>query len=56
MMGFGEQAGVIPRFCQELFSRLASMENEEVKCHKDTFILALDFVFCSHFPSGSIFA
>ncbi|XP_059197955.1 kinesin-like protein KIF14 [Centropristis striata] len=33
MMGFGEQAGVIPRFCQELFSRLASMENEEVKCH-----------------------
>ncbi|XP_044218088.1 kinesin-like protein KIF14 [Thunnus albacares] len=33
MMGFGEEAGVIPRFCQELFSRLASMENEEVKCH-----------------------
>ncbi|XP_062279792.1 kinesin-like protein KIF14 [Scomber scombrus] len=33
MMGFGEQSGVIPRFCQELFSRLASMENEEVKCH-----------------------
>ncbi|XP_044056624.1 kinesin-like protein KIF14 isoform X2 [Siniperca chuatsi] len=33
MMGFGEEEGVIPRFCQELFSRLASMENEEVKCH-----------------------
>ncbi|KAM7387978.1 hypothetical protein PAMP_024182 [Pampus punctatissimus] len=33
MMGFGEEAGVIPRFCQELFSKLASMENEEVKCH-----------------------
>ncbi|KAM9849329.1 kinesin-like protein KIF14 [Aulostomus maculatus] len=33
MMGFGEEAGVIPRFCQELFSRLASMEDEEVKCH-----------------------
>uniref|UniRef100_A0A3Q3JYI2 Kinesin-like protein KIF14 n=1 Tax=Monopterus albus TaxID=43700 RepID=A0A3Q3JYI2_MONAL len=33
MMGFGEEAGVIPRFCRELFSRLASMENEEVKCH-----------------------
>lgn len=31
MMGFGEEEGVIPRFCQELFSRLASMENEEVK-------------------------
>ncbi|XP_047442562.1 kinesin-like protein KIF14 [Mugil cephalus] len=33
MMGFEEEAGVIPRFCQDLFSRLASMENEEVKCH-----------------------
>ncbi|KAK2835393.1 hypothetical protein Q5P01_015877 [Channa striata] len=33
MMGFGEEAGVIPRFCQELFSRLTSMESEEVKCH-----------------------
>ncbi|XP_017268937.1 kinesin-like protein KIF14 isoform X2 [Kryptolebias marmoratus] len=33
MMGFEEQAGVIPRFCQELFLRLASMEDEEVKCH-----------------------
>ncbi|XP_029001602.1 kinesin-like protein KIF14 [Betta splendens] len=33
MMGFGEEPGVIPRFCRELFSRLASMEHEEVKCH-----------------------
>ncbi|XP_077441325.1 kinesin-like protein KIF14 isoform X2 [Vanacampus margaritifer] len=33
MMGFGEEAGVIPRFCQELFFRLSSMENEQVKCH-----------------------
>uniref|UniRef100_A0A3B4Z744 Kinesin-like protein KIF14 n=1 Tax=Stegastes partitus TaxID=144197 RepID=A0A3B4Z744_9TELE len=33
MMGFEEEVGVIPRFCQELFSRLASMENEEVTCH-----------------------
>ncbi|XP_069558309.1 LOW QUALITY PROTEIN: kinesin-like protein KIF14 [Brachyistius frenatus] len=33
MMGFEEEAGVIPRFCRQLFSRLASMENEEVKCH-----------------------
>lgn len=31
MMGFGEEEGVIPRFCDELFSRLAFMENEEVK-------------------------
>lgn len=33
MMGFGEEEGVIPRFCHELFARLTSMENEEVKCH-----------------------
>ncbi|KAM9357515.1 kinesin-like protein KIF14 [Symphorus nematophorus] len=33
MMGFGEEEGVIPRFCHELFSKLAAMENEEVKCH-----------------------
>ncbi|XP_057696787.1 kinesin-like protein KIF14 [Corythoichthys intestinalis] len=33
MMGFGEEAGVIPRFCQELFVRLSSMETEQVKCH-----------------------
>ncbi|KAM4548315.1 kinesin-like protein KIF14 [Odontesthes bonariensis] len=33
MMGFEEEAGVIPRFCQELFVKLASMEDEEVKCH-----------------------
>jgi len=31
MMGFGEEEGVIPRFCQELFTRLASMITEEVK-------------------------
>ncbi|XP_058495067.1 kinesin-like protein KIF14 [Solea solea] len=33
MMGFGEEAGVVPRFCHELFSRLNSIENKEVKCH-----------------------
>uniref|UniRef100_A0A4W6D6W3 Kinesin-like protein KIF14 n=1 Tax=Lates calcarifer TaxID=8187 RepID=A0A4W6D6W3_LATCA len=33
MMGFGEEPGVIPRFCRDLFSRLVSMENKEVKCH-----------------------
>uniref|UniRef100_A0A3Q2PTP3 Kinesin-like protein KIF14 n=1 Tax=Fundulus heteroclitus TaxID=8078 RepID=A0A3Q2PTP3_FUNHE len=32
MMGFEEEAGVIPRFCQELFLKLASMEDEELKC------------------------
>lgn len=31
MMGFGEEDGVIPRFCHDLFARLASIENEEVK-------------------------
>lgn len=31
MMGFGEEEGVIPRFCNELFSGLASMEHDEVK-------------------------
>uniref|UniRef100_A0A3Q0QWM8 Kinesin motor domain-containing protein n=1 Tax=Amphilophus citrinellus TaxID=61819 RepID=A0A3Q0QWM8_AMPCI len=30
MMGFEEEAGVISRFFQELFSKLASMKNEEV--------------------------
>ncbi|XP_060889796.1 kinesin-like protein KIF14 [Labrus mixtus] len=33
MMGFGQEEGVIPRFCRELFARLTSLENEEVKCH-----------------------
>eukprot|EP00063_Salmo_salar_P030467 XP_014005302.1 PREDICTED: kinesin-like protein KIF14 isoform X1 [Salmo salar] len=31
MMGFGEEAGLTPRFCQELFSRL-SVDNQ-VTCH-----------------------
>uniref|UniRef100_A0A3B5L9S1 Kinesin-like protein n=1 Tax=Xiphophorus couchianus TaxID=32473 RepID=A0A3B5L9S1_9TELE len=31
MMGFEEEAGVIPRFCQELFMKLASMEDEELR-------------------------
>ncbi|CAL8309783.1 unnamed protein product [Lota lota] len=33
MMGFGDEAGVIPRFCQELFSRLASVQNDKASCH-----------------------
>ncbi|XP_051977519.1 kinesin-like protein KIF14 [Xyrauchen texanus] len=33
MMGFGEEAGVIPRFCNELFSRLSGSKIKEVSCH-----------------------
>ncbi|KAM6963083.1 kinesin-like protein KIF14 [Aplochiton taeniatus] len=33
MMGFGEEAGVIPRFCEELFSRLSTIKDQEVTCH-----------------------
>uniref|UniRef100_A0A8C7ZY94 Kinesin-like protein KIF14 n=1 Tax=Oryzias sinensis TaxID=183150 RepID=A0A8C7ZY94_9TELE len=33
MMGFEGEAGVTPRFCQDLFSKLASLENVEVKYH-----------------------
>ncbi|XP_072294433.1 kinesin-like protein KIF14 isoform X1 [Eucyclogobius newberryi] len=33
MMGFGDQAGIIPRFCADLFSELSSMKNEKVNCH-----------------------
>jgi hypothetical protein len=30
MMGVGEEAGVTPRFCEELFSRLSVVDNQEV--------------------------
>ncbi|KAL1023324.1 hypothetical protein UPYG_G00039250 [Umbra pygmaea] len=33
MMGFGEEAGVTPRFCAELFSRLSALDNKEILCH-----------------------
>lgn len=33
MMGFGEEVGVIPRFCEELFSRVSRADENEVKCH-----------------------
>ncbi|XP_036442255.1 kinesin-like protein KIF14 [Colossoma macropomum] len=33
MMGFGEEPGVIPRFCEELFLRLSRADNQEVTCH-----------------------
>ncbi|KAM9503582.1 kinesin-like protein KIF14 isoform 2-T2 [Salvelinus alpinus] len=32
MMGFGEEAGLTPRFCEELFSRLSAVDNQ-VTCH-----------------------
>lgn len=30
MMGFGEEVGVTPRFCEELFARLPKDQNKEV--------------------------
>ncbi|XP_061096949.1 kinesin-like protein KIF14 [Conger conger] len=32
MMGFGEEAGVTPRFCEELFSRVTDSQNDQVTC------------------------
>lgn len=46
MMGFGEEEGVIPRFCDELFSRLSSMENKEVKSLLNLNTLTTFFFFC----------
>jgi len=47
MMGFEEEAGVIPRFCQELFGKLASMENEEVIGHTEASSQTCCFSFLS---------
>ncbi|KAM9461389.1 kinesin-like protein KIF14 isoform 1-T1 [Clarias gariepinus] len=33
MMGFGEEPGVIPRFCEELFARVASADKNVLTCH-----------------------
>lgn len=33
MMGFGEEVGVTPRFCEELFARLPKDQNKEIACH-----------------------
>uniref|UniRef100_A0AAV2KUB8 Kinesin-like protein KIF14 n=1 Tax=Knipowitschia caucasica TaxID=637954 RepID=A0AAV2KUB8_KNICA len=33
MMGFGDEVGIIPRFCDDLFSELKSMKSEKVHCH-----------------------
>lgn len=46
MMGFEEEVGVIPKFCHELFSKLASIKSEEVSSL---------FVFFLHFYSNFIF-
>lgn len=37
MMGFGEEAGVIPRFCKELFARVSSADKNEVSSQRSTF-------------------
>ncbi|KAG8447859.1 hypothetical protein GDO86_015098 [Hymenochirus boettgeri] len=33
MMGFNEDAGIIPRFCEEMFQKMNCMNQEEVKYH-----------------------
>ncbi|XP_072504375.1 kinesin-like protein KIF14 isoform X3 [Notamacropus eugenii] len=33
MMGFGEEQGIIPRFCEDLFSQVAKKETQEVSYH-----------------------
>ncbi|XP_016285513.2 kinesin-like protein KIF14 [Monodelphis domestica] len=33
MMGFGEEVGIIPRFCKDLFSQVAKKETQEVSYH-----------------------
>ncbi|KAI5610222.1 kinesin-like protein KIF14 isoform X1, partial [Silurus asotus] len=33
MMGFGEEVGVIPRFCEELFVRVSSAVKNDLTCH-----------------------
>ncbi|KAG7487600.1 hypothetical protein MATL_G00025150 [Megalops atlanticus] len=33
MMGYGEEAGMTPRFCEELFSRVTNSQNKDVTCH-----------------------
>lgn len=44
MMGFGDEAGIIPRFCDDLFCQLASAEKEKVNiCLK---IVSVMYLFC----------
>nr|XP_019606358.1 PREDICTED: kinesin-like protein KIF14 [Rhinolophus sinicus] len=33
MMGFGEEPGIIPRFCEDLFAQVAKNQTQEVRCH-----------------------
>ncbi|MCJ8737973.1 hypothetical protein PDJAM_G00030320 [Pangasius djambal] len=37
MMGFGEEAGVIPRFCEELFTRVSRADKNEASSLHSTF-------------------
>lgn len=45
MMGFEEEVGVIPKFCHELFSKLASIKSEEVS----SLFVFFTFLFQFHF-------
>lgn len=33
MMGYGEEPGIIPRFCEDLFARVAKKHTQEVGAH-----------------------
>ncbi|XP_028919920.1 kinesin-like protein KIF14 isoform X2 [Ornithorhynchus anatinus] len=33
MMGFGEERGIIPRFCEDLFARVAQQKTQEISYH-----------------------
>ncbi|XP_036133400.1 kinesin-like protein KIF14 isoform X2 [Molossus molossus] len=33
MMGFGEEPGIIPRFCEDLFAQVAKKQTQEVRYH-----------------------
>ncbi|KAM7050042.1 kinesin-like protein KIF14 isoform 2-T2 [Molossus nigricans] len=33
MMGFGEEPGIIPRFCEDLFAQVAKRQTQEVRYH-----------------------
>ncbi|XP_074859060.1 kinesin-like protein KIF14 [Carettochelys insculpta] len=33
MMGFGDELGIIPRFCQDLFTQIAQMDSQQISYH-----------------------
>lgn len=47
MMGFEEEVGVIPKFCHELFSKLASIKSEEVSSLFVFFYISIPISFLS---------